>query len=55
MLSELLVSALVFAALVKLSPRCEGTGLGRVSITALRRADNQGGVKVQPERRIQRL
>lgn len=26
MLSELLVSALVFAALVKLSPRCEGGG-----------------------------
>lgn len=30
-------------------------GLGKVSIIALRRADNQGGVEVQPERRIQRL
>lgn len=45
----------LFAALFKPSPRWEGAGLRRVSITALRRADQQGGVEVQPERRIQRL
>lgn len=50
-----MVSALVFAALFKPSPGWEGAGLRMVSITALGRADQQGGVKVQPERRIQRL
>lgn len=52
---EPIVSALVFAALFIQVLDVRGVGLGWVSITALRRADNQGRVKIQPERRIQGL
>lgn len=52
---ELIILALVFAALFIQVLDVRGVGLGWVSITALRRADNQGRVKIQPKRRIQRV
>lgn len=52
---ELIVSALVFAALFVQVLDVRVVRLGWVSITALRWADNQGRVKIQSERRIQRV